>query len=271
MSFLHCLAHSAPWSLVFGPCCTFRICLFCSQTHASEQRESRNKIRVFTRGREMLPVRKTEFSSHFLSFINGGFSHLWLFSYFHMMGRGFQVPLNYLLFCKMKTGFKTLFFFGASVSEYVRGFFFLFFFLLSRTRLHPGTTLPHQGLWLWLMTNVNITFNHAAFGSTLWRSGGAQEHNTWIKRQINLYTACRSMSTLLHSLCAPPSPSLQQVAKARINHWSMPLIGPSTFQEKGVGAARAPSSRRCLSVLLPPCQAWSASFLGCLGRDLHTT
>lgn len=49
-----------------------------------------------------------------------------------------------------------------SVSEYFWVFFCFCF--LSRTRLHQETTPPHQGLWLWLMTNVNIAFNHAGVG-----------------------------------------------------------------------------------------------------------
>lgn len=56
------------------------------------------------------------------------------------MGRGFQVPLNYLLFCKVKTGFKTLFFFGASVSEYFR-FCFCFF----SNSPSPGNDSPPSG------------------------------------------------------------------------------------------------------------------------------
>lgn len=63
-------------------------------------------------------------------------------------------------------------------------------------------------------------------------AGDAREHNTWINWQINLYSARRSMSTLSHSLCTPPSRSLHQVAKAHINHWSARLIVLPTCQKK---------------------------------------
>lgn len=77
MSFLHCVAHSVSWSPVFCPRCTFRKSLFCSQV--TQQNESfHTRVRNATRQKDF------EFSSHFLSFINGRlFTPLTVFLFSH--------------------------------------------------------------------------------------------------------------------------------------------------------------------------------------------